>query len=237
MADILQDGASFRAAVGVRWVAPAHYGHADMRADVELRDGSGVLKHVVVSNVRVIKNRPLDSRWRDNDYPATFVPFYLFGAHGRYFVDHALVKAPNAQLTAEVFLSTPLTDAQLARGLLLGVARPEVAMQPADAASTAWFAPEKTYGVTVFDDPNGARAHGPGLVSAIAGGGVPLATGTMTVTRHAYVDVDRLNTQEFTGRPTHRITSFTSRDVPAQTKQEWRRLVQAAVGHRHGSRA
>ncbi|GJE96935.1 PLP-dependent transferase [Phanerochaete sordida] len=216
MANICKEGASFRAVVG----------HSDP-------SGTRIVKSVQVSNVHVIKDRPLDSRWRDDDYPATFVPFYLFGANGRTFVDHALVKAPNAQLSAEVSLDVSLSAEELARGMLLSVSRPEVAMQPAEAASTAWFASGTRFDVEVFADPNAADEHGPGLVSAI-GSTRAVGTGSMVIAQDVYVDFDRLNTQEFTGRETHRFTNFTSRTAHPETKREWRQLMQAAVGHKHG---
>lgn len=192
---------------------------------------------VNVSNIRVIKNRPLDSRWRDLLYPASFVPFYLFGSDGRYFIDHMLVKAPNAQLTARVSLNNiSLDNEQLAGGLLLSILRPEAAMQPGDAevevmsklyaASTAWFSPEKTYNIAVYKDTFDATARGPGLASAI-GNTTPIATGTMTIMQDVYVDYKRINTKEFTGRSGHHMASFTSCEHPLEAKLEWRRLVQA----------
>ena len=199
-----------------------------------------------MSIIQVIKDRPLDSRWRDNDYPTSFVPFYLYGTGARFFVDHALVKAPNAQMCAEVNLDLnvsldpaqhergllPERDLLLTRGLLLSVLRPEVAMQPADAASTRWFASGASYKVAVYTDPNSATAHGPGLVSEIVHGS-PIATGTMTIVGHPFVDFVRLNTQDFTGLKTHRFTSFTSRATHPEHKEQWRKLVRA-LGHRHG---
>lgn len=187
-------------------------------------------QRVRVSNVRVLKNRALDSRWRDAAYPASSTPFYLFGGGGaaadRVFVDHALLKAPNAQLTAAVALDldTALSAAQLANGLLLRAARSDAAMQPADAASTKWFAPGTKLKVSVYEDPNAAAAHGPELF-ATAGSARPVATGTMTIAGGAYVDFVRLNTQDFTDRATHRFVNYTSRAAHPKTKEEWRRVM------------
>jgi len=211
VSDICKEGASFRAAIGTR----------DATSGAEM-----VVKRVQVSILQVVKNTPLDSRYRDDDYPSFFVPFYLFGANGRSYIDHALVKAPNVQMCAEVTLdlTPPLNAEQYERDLLLSVHRPEAAMQPADEASTRWFASGGSYKVAVYNDTNGATARGPGLLSDIVRGS-PLATGTMTISRDAYIDFTNLNKQEFTERPTHRFINFTSREAHPETKAEWRKLV------------
>lgn len=185
-----------------------------------------MLKRVHVSNIKVIKNRPLDSRWRDDSYPTSFVPFYLYGNEGRFFVEHVLVKAPNAQMSTEVTLevTAPLNQSDLTEGLLLYVARPEVAMQPADAMSTKWFTPGAKYKINIFKDPNAVDAHGPGLAPVMTSS--PIASGTMTIAHSAFVDFDHLNKQEFTERPTHRMLNFTSRAAHPQTKKEWRNVIQ-----------
>lgn len=185
-----------------------------------------MIKRVHVSNIHVIKNRPLDSRWRDDNYPTSFVPFYLYGNGGRLYVEHVLVKAPNAQMSAEVTLEipTPLSEADLSQGLLLGVTRSEAAMQPADDMSTKWFTPGAKFKVNIFKDPNAVDAHGPGLVSSMTTSS-PIASGTMTVSHSTFVDFDNLNKQEFTDRPTHRMLSFTSRAAHPQTKKEWRNVI------------
>ena len=185
-----------------------------------------MLKRVHVSNIKVVKNRPLDSRWRDDDYPTSFVPFYLYGNEGRLFVEHVLVKAPNAQMSAKIKLevSPPLTQSDLAEGLLLYIVRSEKAMQPADGMSTKWFAPGTKYKVNIFKDSNAVNAHGPGLAPKDTPS--PIASGTVTIASSAFVDFDRLNKQEFTGRPTHRVLDFTSSAAHPQTKEEWRDVIQ-----------
>ena len=82
------------------------------------------------------KEPPINPRWRDDDYTATSIPFYLLGANGRTFVDHALVKAPNAQHPAKGALDASLGAEELARGMRLSISRTAAAMQPAEAAST-----------------------------------------------------------------------------------------------------
>ncbi|KAJ7784620.1 PLP-dependent transferase [Mycena metata] len=209
MRDICQQGASFN-------------------ASVNMRDASGnetLIKRVRVSVTQVIKNSPLDSRWRDNDYPSSFVPFYLYASGGRFFIDHTLVQAPNAQMCTEVTLNPP-PNIQEQRAFLLSVSRPEVAMQPADAASTRWFVPGASFNVAIYDDTKGATAHGPGLVSDITQGS-PIGNSTMTISAGAFIDFDKINTQDFTNLADHRLKSVTSREAHPDTKDEWRKLVRA----------
>lgn len=202
--------------------------------DLELLTTSNSDDHIVfdqveVTNVRVIKNRPLDSRWRDARYPPTFMPFYLYGKGSNYFIDHMLLQAPNAQMCApvELELNSTLPPADLEKGLLLSVARSEAAMQPADKTSTGWFKAGAKLNVSVYADPNAVSAHGPGLASVI-GKETPLATGTATLGA-TFVDYERINTQDFMKQPraTHRMVRFESGAAHAETKKEWRDAVKS----------
>ena len=96
-------------------------------------------------------------------------------------------------------------------------------------------APGAALAVRALDDPHAAAAHGPGLVDALAHG-APGAAGTMTIVGPVHVDFARLNTEEFTGRHTHRFApgvGYTSRAAHPETKEEWRKLVRS-LGHRQG---
>ncbi|KAJ7302639.1 PLP-dependent transferase [Mycena albidolilacea] len=206
---------------------------ASFQATIRTQDASGaetVVKNVQVSVLQVVKNTPLDSYYRDDDYPSSFVPFYLFTVNNRLYIDHALVKAPNAQMCAEITLSDMrpgfnakefdpgvlLDAAQGRRDLLLSVFRPE-------------FVSGASYKVAIYRDTKDADAHGPGLLNDIVRG-TPLATGTMAISRGVYVDFTNINKQEFTERDTHRFTNFTSREAHPETKAEWRKLVYGLHG-------
>ncbi|EMD41726.1 hypothetical protein CERSUDRAFT_102127 [Gelatoporia subvermispora B] len=199
------------------------------------------LTNVKISNVRVVKNRSLNSRWRDDKYPADFTPFYLYGTRAEQHVAHMLLKAPNAQMTAdgiELALDGALTEAQLAQGVLLRVAWPEAAAQP-DAAnlqqydtSLRFFRAGETLNVRVYADPNAADAHGPRLASVMDSGETPLATGTMRLKDGVRVEWDGLNQQDFVERETHRTTGTTSRAMHPRTRMEWRNLVDKRLGPR-----
>ncbi|TBU57540.1 PLP-dependent transferase [Dichomitus squalens] len=184
---------------------------------------------VTVSDVRVIKKRALDSRYRERKYPDAFVPFYFYGSGNNYFVDHMLLRAPNGQLSAQVsidFASTIPSDA-LEKGLLLTVDRSDAAMQPADQDSTAWFKEGAEFAVKVYVDPNPTDAYGPGLVNVIAPNKpAPIARGKMILGKPV-IDLQRLNRQDFTTDTSamRRMVSFTSRAAHPQTKLEWRQAV------------
>ncbi|OCH96572.1 PLP-dependent transferase [Obba rivulosa] len=221
VSDICQDGGSFVATVSGK--------------DLDLTS-------VQISNVRVIKNRPLDSRWRDPTYPADFTPFYLYGTAVQPHIAHMLLKAPNAQMSADqvaLSLDAQLTDAQLAGGLLLRVSWPEAAIQPSAGSldtyvqSLQFFHEGAKLGVEVYADPNAAAAHGPGLAAVMDDGAVkPIAKGTATLASGLYVEYTELNRQDFTNLATHRVTSVTSRQAHPKTRKEWRDVVDKRLGPR-----
>ncbi|KAF5548963.1 L-tyrosine decarboxylase [Fusarium mexicanum] len=98
------------------------------------RDGTITLNSVV-------KSRPLNSIHREIDYPAEFMPFYLYGNEKEIHCSHMLVKSPNISLAAnnitfDPSLSTEINHRQsvaelLAEGMILGLSEiPEDSMQP-----------------------------------------------------------------------------------------------------------
>ncbi|KAH9946373.1 PLP-dependent transferase [Epithele typhae] len=181
--------------------------------------GDAILVTLTITDV--LKNRPLNSRYRDGAYPASYTPFYLYGTPEQIYVDHILVRAPNAQITAldPVALSVQpaLTAEQLARGVIAHAARPEAAMQPFGTGNTV-FVPGATFAVEVFEDPNGAAAHGPGL----AQGGSKIAEGTLGLGAAVFYDGVALNELEDAAAPSGRALSSaaTSRFARPQ-KQQW----------------
>ncbi|KAL1728700.1 hypothetical protein EV714DRAFT_252348, partial [Schizophyllum commune] len=198
-------------------------GDASFHGDIT---GPGIdLKSVNLSKVKVIKQRTLESAYRDEDYPTESVPFYLYGSHGEVHVDHMLVIAPNAQISsARVHLDAqpPLSDAHLARGVIAHIEVPEDALQPIEAEHP--FMPKTTFRVTIREDAHDVKAHGPGL----AKGGRELARGTLTFGDAVFTDVDRLNTQDFASDA--RASDYTSSVASKQVKAEWARVVQERLG-------
>jgi hypothetical protein len=157
--------------------------------------GTGVtISSVSVSITEVVKNRPLNSRYRDLNYPASYTPFYLYGTPDEVSVDHMLLRAPNAQIASDLVtlqVDVQLTAEQLARGVIAHVGSPEVAMQPF-TAEHMFFRPGASFSVEIFEDANGAEAQGPGL----AEGGALITAGTITLGQMVFVDCDGLNTED-----------------------------------------
>ncbi|KAI0766192.1 PLP-dependent transferase [Trametes elegans] len=218
--NVCRDGAAFGASV---------VQHAD---DMFPSDGKGnvMVGRVKVSDVKVIKMRRLDSRYRELAFPKVFVPLYLYGSGDTYFIDHMLVRAPNAQLSAQVKIrfDTLPPAGTVEKGALLAVDRSEAAMQPVDDASVAWFKEGAELAFQLYDDPHPVDAAGPGLLPRV-GSVRPLATGTLTLGK-PFVDITRLNKQDFTEHPraSHRMVSFTSREAHPDTKLEWRNALNSA---------
>ncbi|KAJ7804515.1 hypothetical protein B0H14DRAFT_2527265 [Mycena olivaceomarginata] len=118
-----------------------------------ISNASGVcIPSGTISITAVVKNRPLNSRWRDPLYPASFTPFYLYGTPSEPHVDHVLLRAPNTQKPA-------LTAAQLARARVWTA--PRAALQPFTTAHTP-FRPCASFSVAIFEDAREAGAQGSG---------------------------------------------------------------------------
>ncbi|KAI0264692.1 PLP-dependent transferase [Gloeopeniophorella convolvens] len=188
------------------------------------------VRGIEVTNIRVVKQRPLDSKWRDPEYPL-FAPFYLYGTAQQQHIDHMLLRAPNAQLSAEqvsLQLDRTIPDEELARGALLLLDRREATMQPFGAENQpSFFRQGARFNVTVYRDPYDALAHGPGL--AFVDGATLLATGTVEFPSAVFVDVMTLNTEDFVGDGRN-ITDYTSTKAPREIRAHWNQLVKAQLG-------
>ncbi|KAI0266860.1 PLP-dependent transferase [Gloeopeniophorella convolvens] len=188
--------------------------------------GKGLnLSGVEISGVQIVKNRPLNSRWRDPVYPRD-VPFYLYGTPGEQHIDHMLLRAPNAQLSADrvkLQLDKPLALEELRRGVILTLDRREVPMQPfSDSNPPSFFHPGAKFAVAVYHDPHDADAHGPGLASV--DGVAPLSTGTLEIGSDVYIDYKNLNKEDFTD-DNRIIKNYTSAKAPGEIKALWKDVV------------
>ena len=135
--------------------------------------------NVTINNIQVLKNRTLQSAYRDHDYPQE-MPFYLYGRHNEVFVDHMLLRAPNVQITTTkpiTITGLALTDEQLAKGVLAFIDVNERAGQPFSRKDlTCLFAADREFAVHVHDDIYPVKAHGPGLAVVQ---GPPLTSGKL----------------------------------------------------------
>jgi len=202
-----------------------HHGH--FHANIS---GKGLDMHEVqLTNVRVVKRRGLESRYRDPQYPEKSTPFYLYGTQSEHHIEHMLLCAPNAQITADsvkLDVHPPLTKEQLEHGVIMHIDRPERALQPPapDNKPESMFKPGAKFNVTIVEDIKPAQAHGPGL----AEGGKRLAVGKVTLGRSVYVDWETINTQDFAPGPT-RVTTLVEREADRGTKREWQHMVRQAM--------
>ncbi|KAI9155623.1 L-tyrosine decarboxylase [Paramyrothecium foliicola] len=64
------------------------------------RESGIILKNIKVTVTGTVVSRPLNSKWRLKDYPADFMPFYLYGNDKEVNLDHVISRAPNTQLSA-----------------------------------------------------------------------------------------------------------------------------------------
>ncbi|KAG2005933.1 group II decarboxylase [Coprinopsis cinerea AmutBmut pab1-1] len=205
--------------------------HGGCKCDVYVNDdnSSDLVSQLTIRDVRIVKNRPLLSRWQDPDYDAHYTPFYLYGTSKEQHVDHMLLKAPNAQLTAErvrfTDLDRPLPEDKLASGLLMYIHRPERSMQPFDRDNhPKFFYPNASFPVTIVDDPFAPTAHGPGLASALSHKHPVVARGTVHLPLNVFTDSCDLNRQDF--RDYERITEERMKDrMTWEDKSMWRSMV------------
>ncbi|KAL8897624.1 MAG: hypothetical protein Q9207_007122, partial [Kuettlingeria erythrocarpa] len=86
--------------------------------------GKTIATDVSVSGFTALKDRPLNSKYRDHAYPRGHMPFYLYGNpdSNNVHIDHMLLRSPNIQLSAaNVALTTtpPVPAALLRQGCIL----------------------------------------------------------------------------------------------------------------------
>jgi hypothetical protein len=150
-----------------------------------------------VTNIRVIKNRSLSSCHLDIDYPSR-MPFYLYGTGQEIHIDHVLVKAPNAQLSAgEVtFGLVEGSESVFAAGLKTGFiavadALPENLMQPLTSDRLkSFFHPGAKLDLSIYPDEEAAQSQGGGLWGKL---GEPIARSRITLGGNTFVDEYMIN--------------------------------------------
>ncbi|KAI0051057.1 PLP-dependent transferase [Auriscalpium vulgare] len=160
-------------------------------------DGSQPIVETQVSQIVVIKSRQLNSRYLDHSYPSK-MPFYLYGSPEDMHIDHMLLRAPNAQISASG-VSVELIDgdqaafaAGLKKGLIAVVdSLPEDVMQPYTSDhQPAFFQPGWKAGITLYHDRHSPQSQGPGLAEKL---GTPLAHGTLTLGASVFADSSMIN--------------------------------------------
>ncbi|KAL8650132.1 MAG: hypothetical protein Q9226_005273 [Calogaya cf. arnoldii] len=183
-------------------------------AVITSKSGKTIAQNVKVTSFTALKDRTLNSKYRDHAYPSGHMPFYLYGTPSSLHIDHMLLLAPNIQLSASnITLSTdpPIPAASFKSGCILylhGVQ--ESAMQPflptsqlvggqgPTSASNFFFQAGKRSKVSVFEDRYGVNAGGPGLGDVDYG--KRLGTGDMVLGKEKgeiWVDSEGVNRDPF----------------------------------------
>ncbi|KAI0653091.1 pyridoxal phosphate-dependent transferase [Cubamyces menziesii] len=188
-----------------------------------------LMSSVEITITSVIKDRPLNSRWRDSAYPASYTPFYLYGTLSEKHIDHMLLRAPNAQISSDMVTldcTPPLTPGQLVQGVIARLNRPEASMQPLVADAARFFEPGASFNVAIYADSKLAKASGPGLSQ----GGAQIATGKLTLGEAIFYDADRINTADFADGPKVSAYMTGSTVIEPSVQKEWQTLVGDALG-------
>jgi hypothetical protein len=157
---------------------------------------ASVIAEAEVTNIGVIKNRPLCSRHLDIDYPLR-MPFYLYSTGQEIHIDHILVKAPNAQLSAGeiTFEFIEGSESEVAAGLeggLIAVANtlPEHLMQPFTLDRLeSFFRPCAKFELSIYPDEV-AQSQGYGFCDKL---GEPIARCRITLGGNTFVDEYMIN--------------------------------------------
>jgi hypothetical protein len=150
-----------------------------------------------VTNIRVIKDRLLSSHHLDMAYPSR-MPFYLYGTRQGMHIDHILVQAPNAQLSAGEITCELIegSESVVAAGLessliIVADALPEHLMQPFTSDRLeSFFHPGAKLDVTIYHESEAAQSQGHDLCDNL---GEPIARARITLGDSTFVDVHMIN--------------------------------------------
>jgi len=144
-----------------------------------------------LTNIEVVINRSIAPQYLDTAWPE-FMPFYLYGTQSQYHIDHMLIHAPNAQLSSTRVTADATLPIVVGQSLIaIANTTRENAMQPFSADHLpSFFAAGSTLPVTIYTDPNGAEASGPGLLDNL---GTPVAQATITLSSSVYIDYTLVN--------------------------------------------
>ncbi|RDW92952.1 uncharacterized protein DSM5745_00274 [Aspergillus mulundensis] len=180
----------------------ANHGQATFQGDLVDGDGN-TISRVKTTITKVIKNRSLSSRNREPAYPATYMPFYLYGSSTQHHISHILLKSPNIELGAanvQLSLDYPLAGDELARGAILALTNtPEAPMQPfptecSERPSDFFFRAGQKFHVKIWRDLKRAEESGPNLLPAsLEEFGPEIACGEMLVRGDVLVDASSVN--------------------------------------------
>lgn len=158
-----------------------------------------------VTNIKVVKDQPLSSRHLDAAYPSK-MPFYLYGTRQGMHIDHILVHAPNAQLSAgevayEVIEGSESVVAEGLENCLVAVADalPEHLMQPFTSDRLeSFFRPGAKLDLTIYPSSEAAQSQGDDFCDNL---GEPLARARITLGDSTFVDEYMINLDPVAASP------------------------------------
>lgn len=160
-----------------------------------------IAQPVTVSEVNPLKDRPLNSKYRDLTYPSGYMPFYLYGTPSQQHIDHLLTRAPNISLSSTnitLNIKPPLPARLLSTGcILIAEGVQEAALQPflptkaLLADEKFFFRPGARFNVTVYRDAKGYNTPGPGLAEVSYA--EHFSVGELVLGESVHVDSEMIN--------------------------------------------
>ncbi|KAK5673747.1 hypothetical protein LTS12_029756, partial [Elasticomyces elasticus] len=156
----------------------------EFEAKIWEKEDKDKLKAIAKGTVKVtsvVQSRPLNSEYREKNYPEKFTPFYLYGTQEQQHISHMLLRAPNIALSASNVTLTRNVDekdvaldkdvlSQVPGGLILTLEDyPEAAMQPfpeknKDLPPQFFFKKDNKFAVKIWKESKPKRTSGPGLL-------------------------------------------------------------------------
>ncbi|KAG8702812.1 hypothetical protein FRC08_003234 [Ceratobasidium sp. 394] len=156
-----------------------------------------VASNFQVTNVKVVRNIPIDSKYLDAEY-SKFMYFYLYGTPEQQHIEHLLVSAKNVQLTSDqvqlALTNGKLSAEDLTRGVIVRLedVREEMVLPVLPPNTPAFFRAGTVHDISIFRDSHGPDAHGPGLTEAYVSA-THIASGRMTLGKMVWADSVMLN--------------------------------------------
>ncbi|KAL4967037.1 pyridoxal phosphate-dependent decarboxylase family protein [Aspergillus stella-maris] len=198
-------------------------GQAEVKGSLVDKDGN--ISSASATLTQIIKNRSLNARNRELNYPATYMPFYLYGSTAQPHISHVLLKSPNIELGAanvqlDLDPNSTLDDDELARGAILCLTDTlEAPMQPFagtdgdNSTNDFFFRSGQKFKVKIWRDLKRGEESGPNLLPTdLDGFGPELASGEVLIRSDVLVDAETINQDPF-GDPTDDEASEAWRDL------------------------
>ncbi|KAK1640741.1 pyridoxal-dependent decarboxylase domain protein [Colletotrichum phormii] len=176
-------------------------GHFD--GQIMTKESGIILQDVCVQLGKTVVSRPLNSKYRLDKYPDTFLPFYLYGTRKYTNIDHVITRAPNTQLSAgrcKLNFYKKVDDSIWKKPLVLLIEDVREAIvnsgtrSGAAKGSSFFFQPGATFKVGVWED--GDRSSASSKYASFELGKF-VGRGELTLGESVYVDSEAMNLDPF----------------------------------------